>query len=111
MRRYFEGVSEMIDKRTSKRMNASDKSLNRRFERIEAVLEELRMEELAQILSSEYRRLEQLVVEDHESSQLGVSDVMIAYERVADLFEYLYSVKEVVQKSDLARLDSNVFGA
>lgn len=55
------------------------------------------MEELAEALRPRYDELERLATSGGLREKSGAKKAMAAYERAADLFEYLFSTKDGLQ--------------
>ena len=63
------------------------------FPNIEALLESSSIEEVAGDLRLSYTRLEELAAAPDMRNKAAAKKAMVAYERVADLFEYLFETK------------------
>ena len=66
------------------------------FPSIEARLENGSIDDVANELSPSYEKLEQLAQDDPKQKQ-NAKKAMIAYERCADLMEYLFATKEALK--------------
>lgn len=69
------------------------------FPAIEARLEQRSVEEVAEELRGSYERLETLAEGGSMKEKAAAKKAMAAYERTADLFEYLYMTKEALGRS------------
>lgn len=67
------------------------------FPAIEARLEKGTIEEFAETLRPSYEKLEALASSPDMKARAAARKVMAAYERVADLFEYLFETKANLQ--------------
>ena len=63
------------------------------FSNIENLLETGSVEEVADTLRGSYGRLEALATSSDLRTRAAAQKAMVAYERVADLFEYLFETK------------------
>ena len=70
------------------------------FPHIERVLESRSVEDVAEMLRDSYTRLEALTGASDRRTKAAAKKAMAAYERVADLFEYLFETKAALQNDD-----------
>lgn len=70
------------------------------FPGIEARLESGSVEAVADELRGSYERLEDLSTSGDMRSKAGAKRAMVAYERAADLFEYLFQTKDALQRGE-----------
>jgi hypothetical protein len=69
------------------------------FPAIESRLEQKTVEEVAAELRGSYEKLEALAESKNKKEKAAAEKAMAAYERTADLFEYLYLTKEALGRS------------
>lgn len=72
-------------------------SLSVGFPSIEERLENGSIEDLAEELRGSYEKLEDLVQNGDMKEKAGAKKAMVAYERCADLMEYLFDTKQALQ--------------
>lgn len=68
------------------------------FPAIESRLEQKTVDEVAEELRGSYEKLEALADGGNMKEKAAAKKAMAAYERTADLFEYLYLTKEALTK-------------
>ncbi|MCC7385552.1 MAG: hypothetical protein IT384_27130 [Deltaproteobacteria bacterium] len=68
------------------------------FPNVEAVLESSSIEEVAEQLRKSYEQLEEIALGKNAKLKGSAKKAMAAYERAADLFEYLFSTKASIGK-------------
>jgi len=68
------------------------------FEHIEKLLESSTIEEVADKIRGTYEKLEEMAANGDMKSKASAQKAMIAYERTADLFEYLFATKESISQ-------------
>ena len=68
------------------------------FEHIEKRLESSTIEEVADEIRGTYEKLEEMAASGDMKSRASAQKAMVAYERTADLFEYLFATKESISK-------------
>ena len=76
---------------------AADSS-NSGFENVEQRLENGTIEDLADEIRDTYQKLEEMAATGDMKTKSSAQKAMAAYERTADLFEYLFSTKETLQQ-------------
>lgn len=69
------------------------------FPAIESRLEQKTVDEVAEELRGSYEKLEALSEDGNMKEKAAAKKAMAAYERTADLFEYLYMTKEALAKT------------
>ena len=69
------------------------------FPAIESRLEQKTVDEVAEELRGSYEQLEALSEGGNMKEKAAAKKAMAAYERTADLFEYLYMTKEALSKA------------
>ena len=67
------------------------------FPAIEARVESKSIEELVEEIRPSYEQLEELATKGDMKSRAAAKKAMAAYERTADLFEYLFYTKDALQ--------------
>jgi hypothetical protein len=68
------------------------------FENVEQRLENGNIEDLADEIRDTYQKLEEMAATGDMKTKSSAQKAMAAYERTADLFEYLYATKETIQE-------------
>ena len=68
------------------------------FDHIEQRLEEGTIEDLADEIRETYQKLEEMADTGDMKIKAAAQKAMGAYERTADLFEYLYATKQIIQE-------------
>ena len=68
------------------------------FEHVEQRLEKGSIEEFADEIRETYQKLEELAASGDMKNKSSAQKAMAAYERTADLFEYLYATKDTISQ-------------
>lgn len=71
------------------------------FSNIERLLEMSSAEAVADTLRVSYRKLEALTASPDMRTRTAAKKAMVAYERVADLIEFLFATRTTLQNEDL----------
>jgi len=79
--------------------DAAAEAANTGFDNIEDRLENSSIEAVADEIRKTYEQLEEMATKGDMKTKAAAQKSMVAYERTADLFEYLFATKSSIQES------------